>query len=301
MSDKKSVLEFLEEQSLIRQKTTVERTTRSEYQFSLVTRDFRTRLKVKPIFSIFTKENQEALKGTVEEYSIFEPSRLFVLKGYGKTFVERLTPPQGTYVLAEVDDGDLNPENFSYKQRRNILKVLYMQLGLDQLRGERKQQLSLSKLIKLDWMGCSDYEDHEPYLLLAKEMGWTADQLGEYLGKSEPASPLRELKRGQVLPVLQEADLQGETWLANQLTRGLGDLVYWRTLRLQGADPDKVRKEMDLGWRRGEELEAVSKEMTADDIMSLVQRRMDLDYLFLRNPILAGNLFLLNAPTRLRR
>lgn len=294
-----TVLEFLEKHLPTKKadlptKVMVKRTTQSKYVFYLAVRLWRRKLGLEPQFVNYNRQDLNSHIGQIEERSIFHPTRLFVMEGFARTVLDRINVAQGTYILAETDEADLKVEPFSYRSRRDLLKVLHAELKLS-------RELALSYLLKLDWSACTSYEEHEPILRRAALMDWTPEQLDDFLGKAETGTPLWELKGGQVLKVLNEVERMGPTWLPFQYTKGLADLISWRVLALQGADETKIRKELDIGYRKGQEIAQLNQALTATDVEALVRRRIELDPLFTRMPGTAAELFLLNAPTRLRK
>ena len=305
MTNEASVLEFLEDQETKRHppaKVTVNRTTQSKYQFYLVVRHYRKRVRPRPQFFTYNKTEATSVKGLIEEHSVFdEHGAFYVLEGFDRRFVESLSPAPNNYVLAETDDGEYKtlPYNF-YSQRRNILKVLHAQIGLAYSRGD-KPPLTLSALLKLDWSMMRSYEEYEPILRKAKIMAWGPEELEKILEGKSAGNLVGLMKRGNNKELLSIASQLGYSTFYTYLQSNLADLVHYRALRVMGYDEKKCEREMDLSWKRAQDLEEVNKMMTQEDLAKLVNWVIDTDHLQERSeachiPILIGR-----NPIQIRR
>ena len=167
-----TVLEFLEEGSFP-QKVTVERTNTSKYLFYLVVRAYRRKFKHKPTILTFSKKTASWSKSMMEEHSFWTWFHIFVLEGFGKSFVDRVhLPNEGTRIVAETDHGELTEDRLDKAGRRGILKILIQQMDL---------AYSLRALLKLDWTSMVNLADFEVILRRANILGWNEEQIGQYL------------------------------------------------------------------------------------------------------------------------
>lgn len=269
----KGVMEYLEE--LGKQKppplTTVLRTTTSKYLFHLVVRAYRDRLRVAPEFHAYSKQGAGGTKGLIEEFSLFqEGPRLVVLEGFANRWVQELDIPAGCHVLAETDDGDLKPEQFSpFREKRNILRLLKEQLTLP--------KLTLTDLLKVDWLDLTSFEDYEVELRWAKLMDWGLEELQKRYEVPDRGNPLLLLKRGRPAELLPWAEEMGSDRFYSMVTNLTADLVHYRSLRLMGHDEKKCERELELSWRRAKQLEEANNVLSAEDLRNLVRWLIDID------------------------
>jgi len=311
----KTVLNYIEHMSgKVPQVITVERTTDSKYQFDLLVRAVRKRLRAKPTYIALEKQRgfMDRIKALLEEHNLFQssehPDQLYALEGFAGNWVSKLSPPPRTYVVAEVDGGELKAESFgrAYGKRRDILKVLSMLLETDRelSRGKYSPQtvdLSLRELVKLDWSNLSRFEEFEPYLRKAQIMGWSEERLGEELGSSDRGNLLTLIKRSDFKPVYDMLEKRGHLSIYSQLVQGLGELIHYRSLRLMGFDEIRTWKEMDLRDWRGQDLEEASKMLTSEDLRLMAERIVGMDGLVQRLGTLGLQLLILNAPIRVKK
>lgn len=286
-----TILQFLETKRLPK-KITVERTQQSKYQFYCVVRQYRLGLNLKPKFFTYSKQEMNAVKSMMEEHSIFEDKSLYVLEGYSMKFVEEVSLPEGNYLVAETDNGELKAEAYSYRLKRDALKVLTAQMGL---------KLSLRALLSLDWSGCRDLADFEVILRKAKVMGWTEEEIGLQLKGMEGGQILPHLKRSQFKEILNLLERYGAQWFQNHLTELLAQIAHYKALRSMGFDEEKAGKDLDVGYGRVKELEEASKLLTDDDLKRMIERLVSFDRLTDRNRQLGLELLLFNAPIRIKK
>jgi len=288
-TQKQSVLSFCEEAKILPPVMTVTRTKTSRYLFYLLARHYRLRTGKKPEFFTYSKEKMHAIKGQMEEHSAFEDTQsLYVLEGFPKAFVNSLRPPKGSFILAETDDGELEAPPFSYRDRRDILKVLLLHLSL---------KLSLRSLLKMDWSECRDYADFEVVLRRAKILDWQESDLLARMEEREEAreSILLLLKRNQRLKLLELKQRYGSIWMMNQLIEGVVKTAHFKSLRLMGYEPDRVTREMDLSYYQAKELEEAASSLTKDDLKTLASRIIRMDRMKFRDRDLAMELLVLNT------
>jgi hypothetical protein len=167
------VLDWLDTTAELPRSLTLERTTTSRYMFSLLIRHYHQTTRLKPQHYVYTKETADALKGQIEEHSIFDRlGAVYVLEGFSRRWVDSLHPPEKTYILAETDGGYLSSSPFFKKKDglRPLVKILTRQLSL-------KAILPPSFLLRFDWSPTQAWEDVEPILTRAKWLGHTVDSL----------------------------------------------------------------------------------------------------------------------------
>jgi len=292
MTEKETVLSFLEHFKMTPRVCTVDRTNHSKYLFYLIVRHYRRRFKGHMIFSSYSKGSVSMVKGQIEEHSLWPGDSLYVLEGYNQNFVDKLELPQNAYVLAETDGGNLKADVYLYWKKRDILKVLQMHLRLN--------NLSLRKLLELDWSGMQGYEDYEIILRKTKIMGWSEVELGERLQNIGRINLLTSLKKSSFKEIFDMIESQGPRWVQRRITTQLSDLMYYRALKLMGHDEIRIARSLDFSYTRVRELEAMSKMLTAEDMKLLAERLVAMDNLIERNSYLGISLFLLNAPIQVK-
>lgn len=287
-----NVFEFLETVKELPLVVTVERTSFSKYCFFLVVRHYRKKLRRTPQFVMAVKGELPKVKASMEEHSLWGDRPLFVLEGFPKDFVDRLNLPDGTYVVAETNLGELKATRWRYKDRRDTLKILTAQLG---------GTWSLRELIKLDWSGIKDFDEVERLLRKGRIMEWTEPELGAELETVRWGNILERLKRSQFQEIFQMMGKYGPSWTAGHIIATVGDLVTFKALENMGLPHQDIVKQMDLGPGQRVNLQEAAASHTMDDLRKLAQRLVDLHWLMTRSPRLGLELFLLNAPTRVRK
>lgn len=301
MTEQKTVLNHIEHLGQPEQLTTVKRTTESRYQFRLLVQAIAKRLKVQPRNITFEKQKGflERIKGTIEEHSIFHsvmgssPMHLYALEGFPSSWVETICPPPKSYVVAETDEGVLVADNYHHRKKRDILKVLMMQLEMT--------GVTLGGLKKLDWSGMSRYEDYEPLLRKAKLMGWDEDRIGKELEGADYGNILVLTKRSDWAKIGSILEQRGPMYLYNATVAGVTELAYYRSLRMMGLEPDRVSKQMEIRERKLEELEEAAKVITTADLQQMAERVIELEPMVLRMGAVGVQLMLMNAPIRVAR
>lgn len=282
---------------------TVERTKTSSYQFYFLVRHYRKRVDANVHFFTYAKGELGAVKGLIEEHSIFGGRDLYVLEGFGSKFVDSLVLPSSSIVLAETDGGQLKSVSYSYSGKRAILKTLYKQLGLSYHKDEEGHSILTQRgLISLDWTSLRSYEQYEPLLRKAKIMAWSNEDVEAELFRANQANSLTLIKRGQFKDLFAMAEKYGYSWTYNHVVELLSELIHYRALRVMGYDEKKCAKELgaEARSRRARELEEANQMLTTSDLGELTERVVELDTLVTRNPKLGFSLFVLNAPIRVR-
>lgn len=294
MKNQQTVLEFLEESKHPLPVTiTIDRTTGSRYLFYLVVRHYRKTLSRRPQFVVYSKANVNSVKATIEEHSIFGDPPLYILEGFAYAFVESLSLPEGVYVVAETDGGDLKAPSYSYRLRRDILKVLIQQLKV--------RNVQLRPLVGLDWSSCRDYGDYESILRMAKVMGWNEEQIGDQLMEFQSGPVLSLTKRSQFKEIFSMMGKYGPVWMQSHLQEILVQTVHFKVLRLLGYDNERIQRDLEIGPLRMAELEEGARSLSQEEMLQMAERMVRLDRLILRNRELGMSLLFLNAPFRLIR
>jgi hypothetical protein len=227
---------------------------------------------------------------------------LYVLEGFPAAFVRGLHAPDGTYVVAETEEGlDITSFNQRRNRRNHLLKILQQQLRLS---------LKTSKVPNTAWFGLTRDEDFESVLRRARLMEWSEEELTAFLQDSDLGEHLLELlktsKNEDLVKILNMIDRLGPELVHFRLTQLLGQLIHLRALRTMGYEDQRSQKEMGLSDEREisprmKELQKTADMMTAEDLQKMVERTINLDELLMRNRPLGLSLLLLNAPIRLRR
>lgn len=294
MSSQKSVLEYVEEtpRGLLKQVVTVKRTKESKYLFYLLVRHYSIELRKKPTFMSYSKTEAQLVRGTIEEISLFGSQDLFVLEGFPLPFVQDLSLPKGVFVLAEVDDGELEAPAYSYRQKRGILKAVSSQLGL---------KVSLRDLVSLDWGGVRDYPEIEGILRKAAAAGWGLSQIEELLKGTTTGNTLLMLKKGNQTELLQLKAKYGDAWFTRNLTRLISQMATYRALVAMGQTPTAIAEELGLSNYRLREFEEAAKAVTMSDLKVLATRVLDLDRMGLKWPNLASDLLVLKSGISIKR
>jgi len=290
-----SVLHFLEHTKSVYDfpfKISVERTSQSKYQFYLLVRQYRKRVKLTPKFFTYNKGEAPAVKGLIEEHSVFEETALFVLEGFSARFVDNLEPPTGTYIVAETDAGMLKAESFSYKNRRALLRVLYNTLTIN--------SMTFGELKGLDWSTFRGIEEFEPFLRKIKIMEWNKEETTKRLETLERGNLLGSVKRSNFEVAMILIGRYGPIWTQRYFMGEVILLLKYRALRVMGYDDLRIKKELDISAKKLEELEESARMITVEDQEKMADRLFKLDQLILRNPNLGMELFFLNAPIQIK-
>ena len=293
MSEEGTVLHWLEHHTgALPHKLTVTRTKTSKYQLYLMIREYRKKLGVRPKFITYTKEILNETKGRIEEHSIFETgTQLYVLEGFNKRFVSQLATPQEVYVLAETDEGDLTTKlEARYRVKRDVLKILIGQLN---------SPLKLRNLLKLDWDLMP--EDFEPVLRRAKIMGWTEEQIGEYLESGQEGNLMSLLMRGNQKELLEVAESIGYDNAWRRMIIRVTETVHFKALSQMGNEPQRIGRELGLGYLRLQETEEAARMWNGDDLETVARRLVDLDRLATSHPEEALALLIGNSGVGMKR
>lgn len=292
MDERKTVMEFIDEARDLPQKLTVESSASSQYLFHLLIRFYCKKLGFYPTFCPYSKQTESGIRSVIEEHLIMEDGRLYVLSGCDISFVNKLKPPKGTYVLAEATGGELKTERYRYFERKDILRALLTVLGM---------KMSLRALLAGDWSAMLDYGDFEAVLRKAKAAGWTEEETVESLESGQRVPFLTGIKRGRFEDILRLVDLRGETFVFNAIQEAIVFVLRYKFLKLMGHDDDRILKELDLGRYRLRELVEEAAALTISELENLVKEVVSGDRLFTRNKSLGLDLVLLNSSVRLTR
>lgn len=290
-----NILEFIltsPTQKLLPQIVTVKRSTTSKYLFYLLVRHYRTVLRKHPTFLTYSKQDSNQAKGMMEEIPLFAGQDLFVLEGFYGSFVNSLNLPPDTYVVAEVDDGELEAPAYSYRMKRDLLKVLSAQLGL---------KIQLRELVTMDWGSVRDYPEVEVVLRKAAAAGWTVEQISEVLADYTTGNILLMLKKGNLPELLNLKSRYGEAWLHRHLIRLVPQMATYRSLVAMGQGPQAIGEELSLSNFKLREFEEAAKAVTMADLIVLAKRLIQLDRLALRKPGLASDLLVLKSGISIKR
>jgi hypothetical protein len=290
--DNQTVLEFLEVTKVFPKVMTVDRTQSSKYLFFCLVRAYHRHTGFRPLFITYSKAEANAAKAQMEEHSLFDSDCFFVLEGFSQTFVDQLNLPSSTYLVAETDGGLLKAEQYSYRLKRDVLKMLTAQLNV---------KISLRDLMSLDWSFCREYADYEIFLRKAKIMGWSEKDMERSLKENESASILSLLKRSQFTELFALVEKYGASWMYNHLIEVLAQLIRFKALKAMGYEDDRAAKNLEIGWFRTKELIEGNKLLTYEEITKLVERMVKLDTLLMRRKELGISLYLLNSPIRLTK
>lgn len=289
-----TVLEYVETtpKALLKPKITVKRTTQSKYLLYLLIRHYRQALNTAPVFVTYTKAESNWVRGVLEEISVFRHQDFYVLEGFPLSFVEGLQLPAGTTVIAEVDDGELETPPYSYKEKRNLLKVLKTQLGLLH---------SLRDLVNLDWGSVRDYPEVEVILRRALIAGWTTERLSKELVDAATGNILLLLRRGNLQDLMLLRIRYGPLWMVRHLTRTVSQLAVFRALTSMGQSQSSIGETLGLSRYKLMELDEAAKAVTNADLQVLGQRIVNLDRLVMTKQEFAADLLLLRSGISLKR
>jgi len=293
VSQEGTVLHWLEHHTgAYPHKLTVTRSKTSKYQFYLLIRAYRKKIKTRPRFITYSKEIVNETKGRIEEHSLFESGTiLYVLEGFSKRFVSRLSTPEDVYVLGETDEGELDTKlDAKYRVKRDMLKVLIDQLGVS---------LKLRNLLKLDWD--MNPEDFEPIIRRAKILGWDESNIEEFLQTSYEGNLMSLFMRGKQKEFLQVAETIGYDVAWRRMISRVVETVHYRALHQMGNEPLRIGKELGLGYRRLEETEESARMWNGDDLERVAQRMINLDRVALAHPEEALTILICNSGVGMKR
>jgi len=289
-----TVLDYIETTSRVnlKQKITVKRTQTSKYLFYLLVRQYRIETRKKPHFIAYQKTEASAVKGLLEEISLFGNDEMFVLEGFPLAFIETLHLPPGVYVLAEVDDGELDTPAYSYRQRRGILKVLLTQLGL---------KVSLRDLLSLDWGSVRDYSEVEVILRKATAAGWGLEGIQKSLQEDSTGNILLMLKKGNLPELLRLKSKYSDNWFNRNASKIIPQLATYRALVTMGQSPTNIAETLGISTYKLRELEEASKAVTMNDLKVLGERVLALDRMSMKWPGPASDLLIMKSGISLKR
>jgi len=293
LSEEGSVLFWLENHTgAFPHKMTVSRGKSSKYQFYLLVRAYRKKIKARIHFVTYSKDVVNETKGRIEEHSIFDSGVvLYVLEGFNKRFVSGLAIPTETYVLAETDEGELSTKlGARYRVKRDVLKVLIGQMG---------SSLGLRGLLKLDWD--MEPEDFEPVLRRAKILGWDEENVADYLQESYEGNLMSLFMRGKHKELLLVARTIGFDVAWRRVIIRLTEIVHFKALYQMGNDPQRIGKELALGYRRLEETEESARMWNGDDLEVVARRLVYLDRMAMSHPEAALTLLVANSGVGMKR
>lgn len=289
-----TVLEYLEDtpQSQLKQVITVKRTQVSKYLFYLLVRHYRINVRKRPVFITYLKSELPSVKGLLEEISIFGADDMYVLEGFPSSFISNLELPKGIFVIAEVDDGELEAPTYGYKQRRGAIKVIMTQLGL---------KLPLREMLALDWGSIRDYAELEVTLRKATIAGWGVDKIEKYLTTSTTGNILLMIKKGDLKSLLSLGDQYNDGWLTRHITKLIPQLATYKSLVAMGQTPQRIAEALEISNYRLRELEEASKSLTMVDLRTLAERVLVLDKMFMKHQELATELLVMRSGISIRR
>lgn len=290
-----NVFEFIEKHATrnsLPQVVTLKRTTASKYLYYLLVRHYKQELRVTPQFLTFSKSSSQAQKGLMEEIPLFGGGEFYALEGFPASMVRDLTLPKGVYVVAEVDDGELEAPAYSYKVRRGILRALQAQLGL---------KITLRDLVGLDWASVRDYPEMESLLRKAALAGWTAEDLSKDLSANTVGNILLLIKKGGFQDLLSIKSRYSDVWMFRHLTKLVPQLATYRSLVVMGQQPNAIAECLGVSNFKLREFEEAAKAVSMDDLRILGERILALDRIFSRNPGVATDLLLLKSGISMKR
>lgn len=289
-----SVLEYIEDTPRVslKQIVTVKRTQNSKFLLYVLVRHYRIETRKKPTFISYSKSEVNSVKGLLEEITLFGGQDLYVLEGFPLSFVTDLNLPKDVFVVAEVDDGELEAPIYSYKQRRGAIKVTLQHLGL---------KLPLRDLLSLDWGSARDYADIEVVLRKALAAGWGVDGVGKLLQGSQLGNILLLLKKGNLVELLNIKSKYSDGWLTRHVTKLVPQLATYRSLVAMGQSPSAIAESLGVSSYRMREFEEAAKAVNMADLKTLAERVIQLDRLSVRHSSLATDLLILKSGIALKR
>jgi hypothetical protein len=196
------------------------------------------------------------------------------------------------HVLAEVEDGQLDAPPYSYKFRRDILKVLLTQLGL---------RIPLRDILGLDWGSVRDYPDAEVLLRKAQAGSWDLGRIEKELRDTTTGNILVMLKKGDVASLMSLKARYADSWFIRNMIKLVVQLANYRALAAMGQEPRVIAETLDISNFKMRELEESAKAVTMDDLRILGERLVSLDRLSFTNPKLAADLLILRSGISIKR
>lgn len=289
-----NVLEYIENtpRAALAKVATVKRTQTSKYLFYTLVRHYRIEHRKRPVFISHTKSELGYVKGLLEEITLFGGGEFFVLEGFPHSFVSDLNLPDSVYAVAEVDEGELEAPQYSYRQRRGALKVISQHLGY---------KIPLRDLLSLDWGSIRDYVDIEVLLRKAMIAGWGVDEIGEHLNASNIGNILLMLKKGNSLDILKMKAGYPDTWFPRHLVKIIPQLATYRALVTMGQGSAAIAEALGVSNYKLKELEEAAKAVSMSDLRTLGERVVQLDRMASRRPALAGDLLALRSGISIKR
>lgn len=289
-----NVLEYIEDtpRALLKNVITVKRTQTSKVLFYLLVRHYRIETRKHPTFLAYVKSEMSSVKGMMEEISIFGGGELFVMEGFPASFIADLTLPKGVMVIAEVEDGELEAPIYSYRYRRQAVKIIAKHLGM---------MLSLRDLLSLDWGAIRDYGDIEVLLRKAVAAGWGIAEMERELATNQTGNILLLLKKGGLTDVLRVKDRYGDGWLSRHLTKLVPQLATYRSLVNMGQNEQACAEVLGVSNYRMREFEEAAKAVTMADLKTLAERLVTLDRIASRHQRLGDDLIALRSGISLKR
>ena len=289
-----NVFEYMEgtPKPLVKPVVTVRRTTTSKYLFYILARHYASLFRKKPNFVVYSKSEASMVKGLMEEIPLFGTQDLFVLEGFPYSFVADLTLPKGVHVVAEVEDGELDAPQYSYRFRRDILRTLLLQLNL---------RIPLRDLVSLDWGSIRDYPEIEVLLRKAQAGAWGLSKIEEALKDTTTGNILLMLKKGDSVDLLKLKSKYAESWLPRHLVKLVPQLATYRALVAMGQPGKSIAESLDIYNFKLRELEEAAKAVTMDDLSVLGQRLLMLDRVAMKSPRLASDLLVLRSGISIKR
>lgn len=289
-----NVLDYIEDtpRALLKSVVTVKRAQTSKSLFYLLVRHYRIETRKTPTFLPYVKSEMSSVRGMLEEISIFGGGELFVLEGFPASFVSDLILPKGVIVLAEVEDGELEAPPYSYKFRRQAVKIMAKHLGL---------MMSLRDLLSLDWGAIRDYSDIEVFLRKSVAAGWSLADMEKELSANQTGNILLLLKKGGLAEVLKVKEKYGDGWLSRHLTKLVPQLATYRSLVNMGQNEQACAEVLGVSNYRMKEFEEAAKAVTMADLKILAERLITLDRISLRHQRLGDDLIALRSGISLKR
>lgn len=266
-----TVFEALLDKTMPNSLIMVKRTTTSRHQFILLMRNVSRRISKKPVIVEYSKGIENTVKSTIEEHSLWGDAPLYVLVGFRSQFVKALQPPKGVFILAETTEGEIESTLWSQREIRNALRSLIQEVGL--------KDLKLSHLLKLDWSSHRSFEELEGTLRLIKLMNWGLEDLEKRFGEVQRLNLLELLKRGRYQELLELMEKYSASWLIRTIIKDLTILNQYSVLRRMGRDEKESAREVDLKWKRAEQMENVHRLYTPEEMLYLMDRVIKYDRL----------------------
>lgn len=287
------VLEFVEElRAPLQQKVTVRRATSSKWLFLTVVRAYQHKLHAKPSFVTYVKQKEQELESFLEEASLWKKVSLLVVEGAPKGMVDRIKLPSLTYLVAETDEGELELDDWGRGSKRDVLRVLLDQLGI---------QLRLRDLIKLDWSSCRSFEEAECFLRKAQILGWNEEEIGKHLDQTTDENVLSLWKRGRMAELFSLKERLTPAGMVGLITKLTIQTAQCKALKLLGYDDVQLQKEMGVSWWKTKQLLEAESMLGDAEVKRIADRLVKLDKLLSWNPGVGLDLLLLNSGVSVRR